>query len=183
MDEETKTTTLTISPDLLHDVWDYIIATYDPDAPMLTATAPITADRIMSFRNASGESLDLCLEALSQLVAAQEPTWSDTLFQLLDAQNETDITIYKRAHVDRRLFSKIRSDREYHPSKHTALAFAFALKLPLEETKKFIGRAGYMLTHSDKTDIVVEYFLDHGLYDLNLLNLVLKALGLPNMTH
>ena len=73
------------------------------------------------------------------------------------SRGRTDAEVYKRANVDRKLFSKIRTHSAYQPSKMTALAFAVALELSLEETRDFIGRAGYALSHSKKLDIIVEY--------------------------
>lgn len=73
------------------------------------------------------------------------------------SRGRTDAEVYKRANVDRKLFSKIRTHPAYQPSKMTALAFAVALELSLEETRDFIGRAGYALSHSKKLAIIVEY--------------------------
>ena len=76
-----------------------------------------------------------------------------------DLNGKKDSVIYKKANVDRKLFSKIRNNMDYKPSKTTALAFAFALELDVAETKDFIGRAGFALSHSSKFDVIVEYFL------------------------
>ena len=75
----------------------------------------------------------------------------------------------------RKLFSKIRNNANYKPSKPTALAFAIALELDLEETRYFIGRAGYALSHSSKFDIIVEYCLTHGIYDIHQVNSILYS--------
>ena len=84
---------------------------------------------------------------------------------------ETDI--YKRANVDRKLFSKIRNNKDYKPKKTTALAFALALKLNVDETKDFLGRAGYALSKSSVSDVIVEYFIEQKVYDLMTINLAL----------
>ena len=105
--------------------------------------------------------------------------FSETLLQLIDRTGRKDSEIYKKANVDRKLFSKIRNHPDYKPSKTTALAFAFALELDLEETKDFIGRAGYALSHSSKFDVIVEYFLVNRNYNVFELNEVLFAFDQP----
>ena len=90
-----------------------------------------------------------------------------------DASGEKDAAVYKRANIDRKLFSKIRSHKDYQPSKPTALAFAIALRLSLDETREFIGRAGFALTPSSKQDIIVAYCIEHGIYDINEVNIAL----------
>lgn len=105
--------------------------------------------------------------------------FSETLLQLIDRTGKKDSEIYKKANVDRKLFSKIRNNIDYKPSKTTALAFAFALELDINETKDFIGRAGFALSHSSKFDVIVEYFLVSRNYNVFELNEVLFAFDQP----
>ena len=105
--------------------------------------------------------------------------FSETLLKLIDRTGKKDSEIYKKANVDRKLFSKIRNNMDYKPSKTTALAFAFALELDIDETKDFIGRAGFALSHSSKFDVIVEYFLINRNYNIYELNEVLFAFDQP----
>jgi O-acetyl-ADP-ribose deacetylase (regulator of RNase III) len=105
--------------------------------------------------------------------------FSETLLHLIDRTGKKDSEVYNKANVDRKLFSKIRNNMDYKPSKATALAFAFALELDIDETKDFIGRAGFALSHSSKFDVIVEYFLVYRNYDVFELNEVLFAFDQP----
>lgn len=110
---------------------------------------------------------------LKKMVQQTDAGFSETLLKLIDLSGEKDSDVYKRANVDRKLFSKIRNNPQYKPSKATAVAFAIALELNLEETKDFIGRAGYALSRSNKFDIIIEYFITHERYDIYEINLML----------
>ena len=117
--------------------------------------------------------------SLSDLLDEADDTFSEALFRLIDAKGMKDSQVYKRANIDRRHFSKIRNNLDYQPSKNTALALAVALELNLDETKDFIGRAGYALSHSSKTDIIIEYFITREEYDIFTINETLFAFDQP----
>ena len=110
---------------------------------------------------------------LDELVNQVKETWQENLFRLIDEKGYTDTEVYKRANVDRKLFSKIRSNPSYQPKKSTAIAFALAMKLNLDETKDFLARAGYALSPSSKADLIVEYFIDNEEFDIYTINLAL----------
>jgi hypothetical protein len=117
--------------------------------------------------------------SLSDLLDEIDDTFSEALLRLIDAKGKTDPEVYKRANIDRKLFSKIRNNPQYQPSKTTALAFAVALELNLDETRDFIGRAGFAISHSSKLDIIVEYFIKRGEYDIFLINDTLFSFNQP----
>lgn len=114
-----------------------------------------------------------------QLLKDLDAGFSETLLQLIDRTGKKDSEIYKKANVDRKLFSKIKNNMDYRPSKTTALAFAFALELDIDETIDFIGRAGFALSHSSKFDVIVEYFLVNRNYNIFELNEILFAFDQP----
>lgn len=126
-----------------------------------------------------GAAVPMDSDDWGQLLKDLDAGFSETLLQLIDRTGKKDSEIYKKANVDRKLFSKIRNNMDYKPSKTTALAFAFALELDVNETKDFIGRAGFALSHSSKFDVIVEYFLVNRNYNVFELNEVLFAFDQP----
>lgn len=112
-----------------------------------------------------------------------EESFSESLLRLIDQKGMKDPQVYKKANIDRKLFSKIRNNMQYQPKKATAISLAIALELNLDETKDLLGRAGYTLTHSNKSDVIVEYFIEHKNFDIFELNEVLFTFGLPVLSN
>jgi O-acetyl-ADP-ribose deacetylase (regulator of RNase III) len=110
---------------------------------------------------------------LQDIVGNLDEPFSATLLRLIDKSGKKDSEIYNRANIDRRLFSKIRSNAHYAPSKQTVIAFAIALELNLDQTVDLLERAGFALSHSRKFDVIVEYFIASGKYDVYEINEVL----------
>ena len=112
----------------------------------------------------------------SQLDACLDLTFVDILIRYINEKGWRDSRVYKAAQIDRRLFSRMMSDRNYKPSKDTALALIIALELSLKQANDLLSRAGYTLSHSNKRDVIIEYFIREGIHNLSDINEVLYRL-------
>lgn len=114
---------------------------------------------------------------IDRILEQREESFSSMLLRLIDEKGLKDSEVYKRANIDRRLFSKIRGDEEYVPSKKTAIAFCMALHLEPEEAKKLLAAAGYTLSASSRFDLIVKYLMEKNEYNVHFANIVLEDYG------
>lgn len=146
-------------------------------AEELAAPCAVSEIRVCGAQHAEGTSDegDTLIDLLDHL---DEP-FSTTLLALIDARGFTDTQVYKRANISRQLFSKIRSNPAYQPSKPTAVALGMALELTYDELQDLLARAGFTLSHSSKFDVIVEFFIMRGDYNIFDVNEALFAFDQP----
>ena len=116
---------------------------------------------------------------LDQLMNNIGDSFQDKLFSYIDESGMTDVEVYKKANIDRKLFSKIRSNPMYHPRKQTVLALAIALQLNIEQTVDLLTSAEYALSPGSKGDLIVKYFIEHEIFDIMTINFALDEYGQP----
>ena len=165
-----------ISSKLFADIAEYVDDHY-VDAHTDSQRERLRRMSVLESRTLSADAAaaPMAVGGLDSLLAHLDAGFSETLLKLIDRSGKKDSEIYKKANVDRKLFSKIRNNPDYKPSKTTAIAFAIALELSLPETRDLIARAGYALSPSSKFDVIIEYFIMQRDYDIFKINEALFA--------
>lgn len=135
-------------------------------------TVPNASFKLPDFLQKREQSLDI-----DKVLERKAETFSAMLLRLIDEKELKDSDVYKRANIDRRLFSKIRGDEDYVPSKKTAISFCLALQLEMDEAKKLLETAGYALSASSRFDLIIMYLIEHREFNVQFANIVLDDYG------
>ncbi len=134
----------------------------------------VCADSAVPFPDVSGMSLD-------EVLGGKEDTFQQRLLKLIDESGMDDVTVYKKANVNRKHFSKIRSNEDYKPKKKTAVAFAIALELDMPTMLDLLARAGIAFSPGDKFDLIISYFVTNGIYNIFDINAALFKNDQPTL--
>ena len=116
--------------------------------------------------------------SLEDLIGEVGEPFHEVLFERIAQSGMSDVEVYRRANMDRKLFSKIRSNPAYHPGKNTVLALAIALRMDMDDTQDLLSRAEYAMSPSSKSDVIIRYFIERKIFDIDLINIALDDHGL-----
>lgn len=167
--------------DIIKAAQEYLDKHYFPDDLINVLAYRKCNEEICNKEMLEIEECDMSMpsELAPDVLESLEPTFSQKLFDLIKKQKISETDCYKNANLDRRLFSKIRSDDDYQPSKNTVFALIFGLRLTLKDANELLDAAGYSISHSLKMDVLIEFMIKKRIYDIFTVNEILYKYECP----
>lgn len=163
-----------LEENLKRELEKYIELYYRPDKKYIFINPDTDAQEITKN---SGKKFEQQKQDLAVLVEEAGETFCEMLFRIINEKGEKESDVYKNAGIDRKLFSKIRNNPAYHPKKATVIALSIALKLDINNSIEFLQSAGYALSPGEKSDIIVRYFIEKKIFDIDIINCALYEFG------
>ncbi len=153
--------------ELLLDIDDYLLERYEKTESQLLFQVVHTSIE-------TGFDTDMTINDIAE---KKVETFQDKLFQMIRDKNIDEVEMYKKGNISRQLFSKIKSEKDYHPTKNTVFSLAIGMELNIDETSELLAKAGYAFSSSSKLDLIIQYFMYHKNYNLFVINEVLDKYG------
>ena len=157
--------------ELLLDIDDYLLERYEKQEPQILFQMVHTSIE-------TGFDTDMTINDIAE---KKVETFQDKLFQMIRDKNIDEVEMYKRGNISRQLFSKIKSEKDYHPTKNTVFSLAIGMELNIDETSELLAKAGYAFSSSSKLDLIIQYFMYHKNYNLFVINEVLDKYGFETL--
>ncbi|EID84035.1 hypothetical protein MSI_25270 [Treponema sp. JC4] len=154
-----------VSEEMFLDIDDYLLEKYEKSK----------LEGHILFQKISQDVLES--QNLKEIIETPTETFQDKLFMLIKSKNLDEVEIYKHGNISRQLFSKIRSEKDYHPTKNTVFALAIGMHLTIDETSDLLDIAGYSFSKASKKDLIIQYFIYHNIYNIPAINEALDKYG------
>ncbi len=160
-----------VTNELLLDIEDYLLERYEePKQVILFQTVYSCIE--------TGFDTNMTIEDIAE---KKVETFQDKLFQMIRDKKINEVEMYKKGNISRQLFSKIKSEKDYHPTKNTVFSLAIGMELNIDETSELLAKAGYAFSTSSKLDLIIQYFMYHKNYNLFIINEVLDKYGFETL--
>lgn len=153
-----------VTDELLADIEDYLLEKYKPQTQQILF-----------------QTVDYSNVTITDLVNSEVESFQDKLFQMIKEKNLDEVEIYKKGNISRQLFSRIRSEKDYHPAKNTVLSLAIGMELNIDETSELLEKASFAFSSASKADLIIQYFMYHKNYNIFAINEVLEKYGLETL--
>ena len=153
-----------VTEEFLEAIEDYLLEKYEPQTQKILF-----------------QTVDYSKITIENIVKTDVETFQDKLFQMIKDKNLDEVEIYKKGNISRQLFSKIRSEKDYHPAKNTVFSLAIGMELNIDEASELLEKAGFAFSSASKSDLIIQYFMYHKNYNIFAINEVLEKYGLETL--